>query len=94
MGLLQTALIVQRRDLDVVETFFEKTRLEGLLYIILAMDDEEGPDFLRVLAGEELAQILKVSVCAHAADAAYFCMYFVENAEDMDLFGAGHQATT
>jgi len=94
MGLLQTALIVQRRDFDVVETFFEETCLEGLLYVVLPMDDEEGSDFLRVLAGEELAQILKVSVCAHTADAAYFCMDFVENTEDMDLFGAGHQPTT
>ena len=92
MGLLQAALIVQRRDLDVAETFFEETRLEGLLYVILAVNDEKGFDFLRVLAGEELKQIIDISVCAHAADAAYFCVDFVKDAEDMDLFCAGHQA--
>ncbi len=92
--LLQAALVVQRGDLDVVEAFFEETRLEGLLYVIFAVDDEEDFDFLRVLAGEELAQIFKVSMCAHAADAAYFCVDFVKDAEDMDLFCAGHQAAT
>lgn len=92
MGLLQAAFVVQRRDLDVSETFFEETCLEGLLYVIFPVNDEEGPDFLGILAGEELKQIVNVSVCAHAADAAYFCVNFVENAEDMDLFDAGHQS--
>ena len=94
MGLLEAALVVQRRDLDVVETLFQETCLEGLLHVIFAVNDEEGLDFLRVLAGEELKQIINVSVCAHAADAAYFRVDFVKDAEDMYLFDAGHQAAT
>lgn len=83
---------MQGRNLDVAKTFFEEACLEGLLYVVFAVNDEEGFDFLGILAGEELAEVIDIAVSAHAADAAYFGVDFMEDAEDMDFFGAGHQA--
>ena len=82
------------RDLDVGETFFLEACFEGLLYIVFAVDDEEGFDLFWILAGEELREVFVVAVGAHAADAAYFRIDLVEDAEDMYLFGSGYQSAS
>src|ERR1700722_5702895 len=70
-------------DLHIRKTFFEQAVFEGLLYIVFAVDDEDGLYFLGVLAGEELQEVNIVAVGAHAADAADFGMDLVKDAEDV-----------
>ena len=88
----QSYLIVQLRYLHVGKSFMDQSIPECLLYLIFPVDDKELGYLFWVLAGEELAEVFVISMGAHAADAAYLGVDLMEDAEDMDFFGSGHQA--
>ena len=77
-------------DLDIGESFFLQPGLEGLLDIVLTVNDEERFDLFWILACEELTEIFVISVSTHAADTSYFCVDLVKDAEDMYFFCSGH----
>jgi hypothetical protein len=83
---------MQLGNLDVGKAFPDQAVAEGLLDIVFAVDDEEGLYLSGVLASEELGEVFVVAVGAHAADAADLGVDFVEDAENMYLFCAGHEA--
>src|ERR1700743_3050838 len=77
--------------LDVGKSFLQQPLLKCLLYLVFSVYDKKRFYFGRVLAGEELAEVVIIPVCAHAADTADFRVDFVEDAEDMDFLGSCHQ---
>ena len=63
------------------------------LHVIVAMNQEQPLHFIRILAGKKLAQILIITMGAHAPYSAYFCVHFVNSAIDLNFFGSFEQTT-
>src|SRR5579885_590004 len=80
--------------LYVRESLADQSVPKRLLYFILAMDDKKLFYLFWVLAGEELAKVLIISVGAHAANAADLGIDLMQHAKDMYLLGPGHQTAT
>src|SRR5579863_6456317 len=85
---------MQFGDLDVGEAFFDQAVAESLLDVVFAVNDKDPFDLPGFLAGEKLGKVFVIAVSAHAADAADFGVYFMDDSENMHLFGIGDEAAT
>ena len=73
------------RYLNIGVALTQQPFLEILLYIVLAMDQEDLAHSPCILTSKELAQIFVVAVGTHAADAANLGMDFTHHSEYTDF---------